>query len=441
MATCVIGLGYVGLTLSLKLVDSGEEVYGLERNPEIVQRLLLGKLHINEPGLKPLLSKHLGKGFVPSTEPPAPGQASTHILCVNTPVGRRARPDLMPLKEAARQVSTFISRGDLVVVRSTIPPGCTRSVVLPQLERSKMRCGTDLYLAVAPERTVEGQALAELGKLPQIIGGLDPRSALKAKRFFAKITPKLRVVSSLEAAEMTKLLDNSYRYATFAIGNELGLACEAMGLDGEEVIKAANWQYPRNNIKLPGAGVGGGCLPKDSAILRHAMRRAGISPRILEAARQVNEGMPSKVLQHIDGFHQEHGIRPQDSKILVLGFAFKGRPKVNDTRHSPGGALCRMLVEKGYGVWGYDPAVETEKIRAFGAVPCSTVEEGFSRATCIVAMNDNPMWSRLDLDALSLLQSNSSLIMDGWRVLREPGTSKPGVRFRRLGNGRGAPTQ
>ncbi len=438
MACTVIGLGYVGLTLSLKLASLGETVHAVDRKEDVIKTLLAGKAHISEPGLEEHLQRTLGTSFFPSTVYPEAGKSSTHILCVNTPLGADGKPDIEPLREAATALSSNLTPGDLVIVRSTVPPGATRSIVLSALEAgSGLGCGRDFSACVAPERTIEGNALAELGRLPQIIGGFDEKSAELASGFWRRVTEKVRVVSSMEAAELTKLLDNSYRYATFAIGNELGLACEAMGLDSREIIEAANWEYPRNDIKLPGAGVGGGCLPKDSAMLADAMRAAGVEPRLLEAARAVNEGMPRRISEYVMEFHRRHGIERQSSKILVLGFAFKGRPEVSDTRHSPGGYLSRLLSEHGYRVWGYDPAVDPDRIAEFGAVPCGSPEEGFARATSIIAMNDNPRWSELDLERLITLQANSSLVVDGWKVFDEGKIRRKGTYFKRLGNGRG----
>jgi len=438
MATSIVGLGYVGLTLALKIAQLGENVYALEKKEDVVQSLLSGVAHISEPGIESILRGAVGKTFFPSTKPPRRGQAKVHILCVNTPLGAEGRPDFSPLRGAAREVSGFLERGDLVVVRSTVPPSTTRHIVLPEIEgASGMTCGSDFLLAVAPERTIEGNAIAELGRLPQIIGGFDEASAEAAAAFFRRLGPKIRVVSSMEAAEMTKLLDNSYRYMVFAIGNELGLACESLGLDAREVIEAANWQYPRNDIKLPGAGVGGGCLPKDISMLAECVERAGLKPRMLTAAKEVNEGMPLRILDYIKRFHEAHGISRKKSKVLILGFAFKGRPEVNDTRRSPGGYLSRMLLQEGFNVFGYDPAVNDRKIAEFGATPCGSPEEGFQGATCVVTMNDNPRWSKLDLERLIALQSNSSIVIDGWKVLDEVKIKRESVFFKRLGDGRG----
>jgi UDP-N-acetyl-D-mannosaminuronic acid dehydrogenase len=214
--------------------------------------------------------------------------------------------------------------------------------------------------------------------------------------------------------------------------------CEALGLDSREVIRAANWEYPRNDIKLPGAGVGGGCLPKDSSMLIDAMKKAGLKPRIMAAAKDINENMPEKILERVEEFHEKHAISPKESKILIMGFAFKGRPEVNDTRHSPGGHLCRMLNERGYAVFGFDPAVTREQIATYGAQVCQTAEEGFSGATCVIAMNDNPRWGQLDLSNLSTLLTNSSLVIDGWDVLERGQIEKESVYFWRLGDGREA---
>jgi UDP-N-acetyl-D-mannosaminuronic acid dehydrogenase len=438
MATTVIGLGYVGLTLSLKLASLGEQVYAVERKPEIVEMLLEGESHISEPGIEEILERYLGDRFLPSTQPPRTGYSDSHVICVNTPLDCSGMPDLSSLKDASQSLSRYISTGDLVVIRSTVPPFTTRRVVLPAIEDgSGLKCGDGFHLCVAPERTVEGNALEELGKLPQIIGGYDRASTEAGSRLFRIITDNVRPVSSMEAAEMTKLLDNSYRYAIFALANEFGLACDHLGLDAREVIDSANWEYPRNDIKLPGAGVGGGCLPKDSSILIESMREIGFGAKMLTAAKEVNEGMPMHVAATVREFHDRHRIPRERSKVLVLGLAFKGRPEVKDTRNSPGGKLSRVLVDDGFRVYGFDPAVGEEHIREFGAVPVRNVEEGFRDATCVVAMNDNPRWESLDLSALTQLQSNSSLVIDGWNVLDETSIAKRNVYFKRVGDGRG----
>jgi len=437
LAVSILGLGYVGMTLSLKLAEAGQNVFGVDCNESIVRTLMQGRVHLSEPGLQELLGKHLGKRFFPSTRLPPHHHGSSYVICVNTPVDSVGRIDLSPLTAAASDVGRSLREGDLVAVRSTVPPGTTRRMVVPTLEScSGLQAGRDFGVCVAPERTVEGKALAELGRLPQIIGGFDASSAEAGQALFRSVTPDTRVVSSMEAAEMVKLLDNCYRYAVFAIGNEFGLACEALGLDAAEVIEAANWHYPRNDIKMPGAGVGGGCLPKDARMMIDAMKRSGVSPTLLRAARKVNEGMPRRIFEIVDGFHAANRIPKNRSKILILGFAFKGKPQVNDTRHSPGGYLSRLLRKSGYNVCGYDPAVSEDQIRSFGAEPCE-VQEGFMQATAAVAMNDNPTFADLDLAKLSRRMSSPCLIVDGWRILDDSRLgAREGVIFRRLGNGR-----
>jgi len=431
---CVIGLGYVGMTLSLALAQRGETVLGIDRDKNLIHRISKGDIHLSEPGLRDLLKKHLGRSFSASHRSEEGSSGEVHIICVNTPISKEEEPDMSPLTDATRAVARNLKKGDLVVLRSTVSPGTTRKTLIPILQETGLRPGRDFGICVAPERTIEGKALAELENLPQIIGGFDTESAERASGLFSKITGKIRVVSSMEAAEMVKLVDNCYRYATFAIANELALACEAIGIDSYEVIETANWEYPRNQIKRPGAGVGGGCLPKDTKILMQTMTGTGTEPVLFRAAEHVNQGMPLHICRIIDEFHSSNGISKEDSKVLVLGFAFKGRPEVNDTRNSPGGILANALHEAGYRVLGYDPAVEDARIEAFHATPC-VLRKGFRDATTVVTMNDNPKFGLIDLEELSETMSDPSMIFDGWKILDASAIRRKGITFKILGNG------
>ncbi len=368
---------------------------------------------MSEPGILELLSE-VGNRFKVSSE--IIDGSNCYILCVNTPVDMDSgSPDMRFLKEAALHVSEHIKKGDMVILRSTVPPGISREVGNWISGRCGLEPGKDFSLAAAPERTVEGRALQEISALPQIVGGIDSSSAKRAVELFDNLTSNVRIVSSLEAAELVKLLDNSFRYVSFALANEFGLACEELGLDAYEVIEAANWKYPRNQIKLPGAGVGGGCLPKDARMLSFACNQRGLVPRMLRAATETNERMPIRIFERIKTFHSQNGLPLQGSRILIMGFAFKGSPEVSDVRHSPTEPLVTLLENHKAIVYGHDPALSREMIEEMKAFPCNP--SSIDNLRCVVVMNNNENFGRVDLRDLAERITRPGLVADGWRML------------------------
>ena len=262
----VVGLGFVGLTLAVSLADVGYRVVGVDVSKKVVESLNKGLPHIHEVGLDSLLSFHIGKNLIVKNGIEQP-EGDVYVLCIQTPVDERKRPMLRHLEEATKAVGKVLKRDDLVIVRSTVPVGTARNAMLPILEReSKLVAGRDFSLVSAPERTVAGRALKELRELPQIIGGIDNTSRELAANIFRKLTTTIVSVESPEAAELIKLIDNTYRDVTFAYANEVALICDGFGLDANRIVRAANEGYVRNRIPVPSPGVGGVCLKKDPYI-------------------------------------------------------------------------------------------------------------------------------------------------------------------------------
>jgi UDP-N-acetyl-D-mannosaminuronic acid dehydrogenase len=417
-SVCILGLGYVGLTLSTVLADIGFQVTGVDRDAPLIEGLKAGRPHFHEKGLERLLA-----GVARGPHPPSYQMglhepcADVYVVTVGTPVTRPSlEPDLDHVLNATKEVAKVLRAGNLVILRSTVPVGTTRDVVLPVLEEvSGLKAGVDFCLAFCPERTVEGKALRELRELPQIIGGLDEISANRARDLFGRSTPTVIDVGSLEAAEMLKILDNSYRDMMFAYSNQLALVCEAVGLDLVPIVRAANQGYNRNNIPVPSPGVGGACLSKDPYILASVCRRVGIDPSLFIKARAVNEYMPLHVVerayQAIDGL----GVGTTDVAVLVLGFAFKGKPETSDMRDSPTLDLVRELHRRKARVLGHDPLVSGAEIEALG-VEVTTLEEGFEQAQAVIIMIDHPLYADLDMAALATRARRTLVVMDGWNL-------------------------
>jgi len=413
---CIVGLGYVGLTLAASLSDVGFRIIGVDHNKEVVEKLQQGKSHVHEVGLEPLLEYHLNKTFFvkPDLER---SESDVYIICVETPVDENNNPVMGPLERATTSVGGVLKKDDLVVVRSTVPVGACRNSVLQILEReSGLVRGKDFFLAFAPERTIEGKAIEELKKLPQIIGGLDKISIELASKLFRELAPVIVNVDSLESAEMIKLINNTYRDLTFAYANELALICDRLGLDTVKIIEAANDGYLRGGIPLPSPGVGGTCLKKDPHIFMDSIKKAGYEPLLVKHARKINELMPSFVAEKVVRFCKSVKKDPSKIKAFIIGFAFKGRPETSDIRGSSTIDLLECLRKfKLTNVYGYDPVVPKEEIEKLGIDACDLVQ-GFEKADCVLIMNNHESYSKMDIYPLLSKMNRPGLFFDGWHI-------------------------
>ncbi len=423
---CIVGMGYVGLTLAVTLAEAGFKVTGVEVNKAVVRHLRKGSPQFHEKGLPQLLRKQLANGLTVSTR--MPRNQDAFVLCVSTPIDQASKqPILKYVVRAAREVKRCLQDHNLVVVRSTVPMGVTRKIVKPILDQA----GKEYSLAFCPERTAEGNALKELRELPQIVGGLDEESVDRAIALFRPITKTIIDVSSIEAAEMIKLINNAYRDLNFAYANEVALASERFGLDPVEVIKAANLGYSRSNIPSPGL-VGGACLEKDPHLFAHAL--AGRA-RLVRQARSLNECMPAYVIQKVCRHLAKLQGKKASKKVFVSGFAFKGNPETSDVRGSPAVELVKQLRKQGYKkIFGHDFVVGRQTLKSLGVRPC-TLAEGFRGAACALIANNHPAYGLLDILPLTRKMEKGGLLMDCWHLFDAAEVRKAGCGYGGIGLG------
>jgi len=410
LKVCVVGTGHIGLPLAAVLADAGFQVTGYDTNDDFISRVnTTGTAEFFEEGLPELLRAHLHRRLTLSSTPPV--AQDVYIMTVGTPLrGGSDRPNLEAIRAATRQIASGFGADPLVILRSTVTVGTTRSVVLPEIRQRVDHFG----LAFCPERTIEGKAIAEMRSLPQIVGGLDAGSADRAEALFRKVTPSIVRVSSIEAAEMIKLINNTYRDVTFAFANEIALVAERLGLSAAEMIAAANRDYARSNVPKPGF-VGGPCLEKDAMILRESLRAVNFEPRVIGAARRLNASLPEDVAGRLLAALRR-GPRPlAETRVLVSGFAFKGRPETEDVRGSAALPLMRQLQAEGVEVWGHDFVTPDKVIADLGARP-ATLEEGFEGADGAVIMNDHAGYARLDIAALAATLRRPAFVFDSWNT-------------------------
>ena len=425
----VVGMGYVGLTLAVTLAQKGLTVYGVDVAPAVVAALRTGRAHIFEPGLDEGLSGEAGRRLHVAETLPESGVDAV-IICVSTPVDPATHaPDLRNLREAARHVAERCEPGTLVVVRSTVPVGASRAVVLPEILARWGRA----RLAFAPERTIQGQALRELQELPQVVGGLDPASRDAAAALFARVTDRIVTVASLEAAELVKLVNNCHTDLIYSYGNEVALLAERWALDPLEVIRAANLDYPRPDLARPGF-VGGGCLSKDPYILMSAAEAAGYRPWLIGQARGLNEHLPVHVAERLVTLIRETRGSAEGATLAVLGWAYKGWPPTDDMRGSAVPPMLPLFRAAGLTVRGHDFLVAPGVIRGLGASPLPP-EAAFAGADAVLVVTNHPDYAKLDLPSLLPTLRRPAVLFDCWRILDEESIVASGVRYAGIGHG------
>lgn len=432
-SVCILGLGYVGLTLATVMADVGFEVLGIEVRNDALEKLAKGEPHFFEPGLADQLRRLVQeKKLRVAKQIPPDCRASVYIITVGTPLDAKGKSRLDMVMNVAREVADRMKAGDLVVMRSTVKPGTTRKTVLPLLEKA----GKNFDLAFCPERTLEGQALVELRQLPQIIGGATSHAADRAAQIFQFVTPTVIRVSSLETAEMIKLIDNAQRDVLFAYANEVARICDAVGISAEEVIRVGKQGYSRTHVPMPGP-VGGPCLTKDSYILAEGLGELGIEPEITLAARRINERQPSEVIASVARMAQSWNGFPAQPVISLLGIAFKGRPATDDLR----GTTARPILDAlkihfpSSRFRGYDPVVPAGEIEKFGLSPSPTLDHAFKGAHLVFILNNHLQMASMPVADLAQSMARPGLIYDFWNNFTSAKLSLPaGTGYMALGS-------
>ncbi len=411
----VIGLGYVGLTLALTLAEVGFEVIGVDIKESVVAQLRTGKSHFFEKGLDELLQRHIDNRFIVTSEFQE-GVSDVYIICVGTPVDDTNTVQMQYLESSLKVISKILKPNDLIVLRSTVPIGTCRNFVIPILEReTDYKAGRDFFVAFAPERTAEGVALQEIRSIPQVIGGYDKASSDLAANLFKEFVRSIRMVSTLEAAEAVKLVNNTYRDLTFAYSNELSQVMDGFSLNTYEVIEAANLGYPRNNIPVPSPGVGGACLTKDPFIFMKSSESISYTPKLPIVGRDINESMISFVAQKVITFLRTHKRGVTDPKIFIMGLAFKGQPETSDLRSSTGVEIMQEIQKEYKNIYVHDPVVADEELQTLDVTPTS-VENGFMNADCVVVLNNHHSFYDLGIYSLVKTLARPSLLFDGWAI-------------------------
>ena len=351
----VIGQGYVGLSLACAAAEAGFPVTGLDVDERRVQELRNGATVAGVP--ERIAGSAVATGRLSfTTDPSVVADAGLVFVCVPTPL-HEGVPDLTHIDAASASAGEHLRPGTLVVLESTTYPGTTEERVGPALERRGLRAGKDFLLAYSPERIDPGNTEYAFREVPRVVGGMTPEATGLATLFYEQLVEKVMAVSSCRAAELAKLLENTFRHVNIALVNEMAMVCHEVGIDVWEVIEAAATK-PFGFMRFsPGPGVGGHCIPLDPAYLAWQVRRdAGHQFRILEEAEDINAQMPAWVASRIGELLNEHGKSVKGSKVLVLGASYK--PDVGDVRESPSIRIMQALHKRGAKVTFHDPYIE-----------------------------------------------------------------------------------
>jgi UDP-N-acetyl-D-glucosamine dehydrogenase len=398
----IIGCGYVGLPLGLRFAEAGHQVVGFDTDPYKVEKLNRGESYIGHiPDAK--IQQYVGaKRFSATNDFSRLAGMDAVVICVPTPLDQRREPDLSYVEQTALAIQPHLQRKQLVVLESTTYPGTTEELVLPILERGGLRCpiahgpdaaqvSPDFFLAFSPEREDPGNKQFGLAQIPKIVGGVNPASGLAAVALYGRVVARVVPVSSTQAAEMAKLLENIFRCVNIALVNELKLLALRMGIDIWEVIDAAATKPFGYMPFYPGPGLGGHCIPVDPFYLSWKAREYDFATRFIELAGEVNTAMPYHVVEAISRALNERKKALNGARVLVLGVAYK--KDIDDMRESPSFKIIQLLLERGAQVEYNDPYIpKLHKMRHYdyqGMSSISLTPANLAAYDCVIIATDH----------------------------------------------------
>jgi len=356
MKIAIVGLGYVGLPLSLQFARSQVTVLGLDIDRTKIDLLNAGRSFIKHISNEAVAEQRQAGRFEASTDFARIKEVEAVVICVPTPLNKNREPDISYVLNTGKSIAPHLTKGTLVVLESTTYPGTTDEDLREVLEKgSGLKAGVDFHLAFSPEREDPGNPQSVVKSIPKVIGGYTPACLERTKILYGKALDTLVPVSSCRAAEATKLLENIFRGVNIALVNELKLVYDAMGIDVWEVIAAAKTKPFGFMAFYPGPGLGGHCIPIDPFYLTWKAREYGQNTKFIELAGEVNTAMPMHVVNRAADALNNHRKPVNGSKILILGLAYK--PNVDDDRESPSYVLLDLFKDRGAEMAYYDPYV------------------------------------------------------------------------------------
>jgi len=361
----IIGLGYVGLPLAVNAIQRGLRVIGFDTLADAVSRLRSGESRIEDVSAATLRSA-LDAGLEITDDETRLGEADALFICVPSPLNRHRQPDMSYIEAAAATISRVVRPGMLVSLESTTYPGTTEDLLAPAAAATELTVGEDVFVCFSSERVDPGTE-RPLGSIPKVVGGVDEASGRVAAAAYGRLVDRVHLVSSSRTAEMSKLLENTYRAVNIGLINEMAQLAHELDIDIWEVVAAAATKPFGFEAFYPGPGVGGHCIPLDPHYLAWRAREAGFATRFIDLTEQVNTRMPEYVAGRITDLLNVQGKPVFGTRVLGVGLAFK--PNVSDDRESPAVDVLAAMARRGAEVWVWDPLVPAARIEAHGFKP------------------------------------------------------------------------
>ena len=383
----IVGLGYVGLPLAMELIQAGFRVLGFDISTRVVEGLNAGRSHVQDIASDAVAQAVKAGKFSATTDLGRLSEPDAISIAVPTPLSKTKDPDVSYVISATESIKKTLRRGQLVILESTTYPGTTRELMLPSLEATGLKVGEDFFLAFSPERVDPGNPRYGTRNTPKVVGGITPSCLAVTMALYQPAIERLVPVSSTEAAELVKILENTFRSVNIGLVNEMAIVCDKLGVDVWEVIDAAATK-PFGFMKFtPGPGVGGHCIPLDPHYLAWKMRTLNYRTRFIELAGEINAEMPEYWVARVADRLNEQAKAVRGSKVLVLGVAYK--KDINDIRESPALDVIRLL-ERGGAVVSYHVS-HVAKLHEDGveltSVPLTA--QTLRGADCVVVVTDH----------------------------------------------------
>jgi len=435
----VVGMGYVGIPCAALLADvDGFQVTGLQRKSKRsgykIDVLNSGKSPFEgvEPGLDELISRVVSKGTFKATDDvEVLKDADAILIDVQTPTDAQNMPQYVSLREVCTNIGKRIKRGALVVVESTVAPGTTQNVVQKIIEKeSGLKGGVEFDLAFSYERVMPGKLIEYIVNMPRVVGGITPRGIQRTVELYSKIVKdKIHTTDTL-SAELAKTIENAYRDVNIAFANEVSMICESMGVNVYDIIKVINARHDRH-MHIPGAGVGGHCLPKDPWLLRYGLYEYGtwkIEPEFISLARRINNYMPVHMSNLVENALMARGVQIHEAIVTVLGVAYL--EDSDDTRNTPAATLVASLQTKGVSVRLHDPYVQQWE---FGPLEVEKdIYKAAKGADCLALVTKHSQYFKLDLDKIKKVMRTPTIV-DGRNVFDTQSVIAKGFEYRAIG--------
>jgi UDP-N-acetyl-D-glucosamine dehydrogenase len=417
----ILGLGYVGLPLAAAFGKAGFQIFGIDPDPRKVNLIKQGESYVQDISSEQI-SRYVKSGkLTATTDFSALHQCNAVSICVPTPLRKTGDPDMSFIMNATEELAKYIHPGMIIVLESTTYPGTTREVLLPKLGREKgLVVGKDFFLAFSPERVDPGREDWTTLNTPKVIGGITEECSEVAAIWYCQALEKVVPVSSAEAAELSKLLENTFRMVNIGMVNELAIMCERLGVDVWEVIDAAATK-PFGFMKFtPGPGLGGHCIPIDPLYLSWKMKAFQYNARFIELAADINTNMPRYVVNRVMDAFNQRGLSLKGSKCLVLGAAYK--PDIDDIRESPALDVISLLQKKGAKVEYHDPYIP--HLRTHDDIEMQSVPnlmEAVRNTDCVIIITNHTIY-----DYQAIL-NEAKFIFDSRNALGKQGKNNPKV--------------